>query len=664
MIPIRYTRNSFLRAMCVVYLFAFISFYIQIPGLYGNNGILPVKSLLENSKHKTFSAKVHYQPTLLWLAPYLGLDTQYALDVLSLLGSFLAFTGFVSQKICTIPLFAGLWSLYFSLYQVGQVFVTSQWDDLLLEAGFLCLLVAPLLPSRRNGSRISPKDNISFWLVKWLLFRFLVTSGIVKFISGCPKWWDLSALTYHFQSSVLPTPLSWYAHHLPVWILRLSAVFTNVSGILLPFLFFVPIRGIRITSFAIQIFLQIFIVLTGNYNFVNMLVVTLLISLLDDSFFFGKTKKSDGVFRSVLSIVALLIIPLCVIALVSVLYTFTLTNDMEVNAKIAFSKDQFNNAIKNMVAPTIIIGITSLSLTSLRAMVNTIRSDKAGFSKFLGMVSTLFYSIMAIVIFAGSTVPLQSLHKSTNYTINHPLRTVYNRLGKLHALNSYGNLFTKMTGVDGGRLEIILEGAASIEGPWSELNFMYKPGNVNHSLPFVAPYSPRLDWQLWWAAQSTYDKQPWLLSLAHRILTGKTEVLALLDHSHSRNSPPKYLRAQLYRYQFTEWSQRETQTWWRRTLISEYMPAYARDSPALVDYLSARNLLPAVTPSASTSSRGAGAVDDLTAQLLPWWRKALDPIRSLTGYLEATLLLWSVFTAGCAIITTTSGGGSKSGRRN
>lgn len=62
-------------------------------GLYGDNGVLPAKSVLENSKHKTWSAKVHYQPTLLWLAPYLGLDTNYALDVLALLGAFLAFTG-------------------------------------------------------------------------------------------------------------------------------------------------------------------------------------------------------------------------------------------------------------------------------------------------------------------------------------------------------------------------------------------------------------------------------------------------------------------------------------------------------------------------------------------------------------------------------------------
>lgn len=69
-------------------------------GLYGDNGILPARSLLENSKHKTFSDKVHYQPTLLWLAPYLGLDVGYALDLLALLGTFLAFTGYKFLFFC------------------------------------------------------------------------------------------------------------------------------------------------------------------------------------------------------------------------------------------------------------------------------------------------------------------------------------------------------------------------------------------------------------------------------------------------------------------------------------------------------------------------------------------------------------------------------------
>jgi len=41
-----------------------------------------------------------------------------------------------------------------------------------------------------------------------------------------------------------------------------------------------------------------------------------------------------------------------------------------------------------------------------------------------------------------------------------------------------------MTGVD-GRPEVVIEGSDSIEGPWKEYEFLYKPGNVNNSLPFV-----------------------------------------------------------------------------------------------------------------------------------------------------------------------------------
>lgn len=75
-----------------------------------------------------------------------------------------------------------------------------------------------------------------------------------------------------------------------------------------------------------------------------------------------------------------------------------------------------------------------------------------------------------------------------------------------------------------------------------------------------------------------------------------------------------------------------------RQKVGDYFPAYTKDSPALVDYLKARNLLP-------TSSKHI---------VNPIWKQILDAVRYVTGHLEATLLLWSVFTAGCAIITTSA----------
>lgn len=78
--------------------------------------------------------------------------------------------------------------------------------------------------------------------------------------------------------------------------------------------------------------------------------------------------------------------------------------------------------------------------------------------------------------------------------------------------------------------------------------------------------------------------------------------------------------------------------WWTREKVAEYFPAYTKDSPPLVDYLKARNLLPLV------SKTPVNAV----------WKRILDSIRYITSHMEATLLLWSIFTAGCAVITTSA----------
>ncbi|GLG99407.1 Lipase maturation factor [Gryllus bimaculatus] len=494
MTAIRYTRNLFLRGMSIVYLFAFTSLYIQIPGLYGSNGILPARTQLD-SKASTLTARIHNKPTLLWLAPYMGLDTEYMMDVLALFGVFLAFTGLISQKFCTAPMFAGLWSLYYSLYQVGQTFMWFQWDLLLLEAGFLCILVAPLRyrpVSRRRPTPLPPSDPIAFWMVRWLLFRLMFSSGVVKLTSGCPTWWSLSALSIHFQSQCIPTPLAWYSHHLPEWILKLSTVAANVIEMGIPFLFFFPLRGVRISAFYVQ-------------------------------------------------------------------------------------------------------------------------------------------------------VPFSHLHPAANNTVVPAFRTWHSRLDHLHLTNSYG-LFRRMTGVD-GRPEVILEGSNHIEGPWKEYNFLYKPGNVNSTPPFVAPHQPRLDWQMWFAALGTYHQNPWLMGLTYRLLNGQPEVLQLLDSSKNPfpNKPPKYIKASLYHYQYTPWNQRWSEAWWTRSKQSEYLPIFSRDHPPLLEYLRKLKILS----------------DEIKEPpVVPWLKYVLDRLRFLFSQVEPSILLWSIFSAGC-VINLTSGTGRK-----
>lgn len=105
--------------------------------------------------------------------------------------------------------------------------------------------------------------------------------GIVKLTSGCPHWWGLTALDIHFESQCLPTPLAWYAHHLPKWFLRLSVVGTLVVEIALPFLFFVPIKNLRWFTFISQVcFLFIFLFIF-KYLFANLYIKFELNAFLD-----------------------------------------------------------------------------------------------------------------------------------------------------------------------------------------------------------------------------------------------------------------------------------------------------------------------------------------------------------------------------------------------
>ncbi len=135
-------------------------------------------------------------------------------------------------------------------------------------------------------------------------------------------------------------------------------------------------------------------------------------------------------------------------------------------------------------------------------------------------------------------------------------------------VNSYG-LFAVMTT---SRPEIVLEGSND-KITWGEYGFKYKPGEVQRRPAWVAPHQPRLDWQMWFAALGSYRNNPWILEFEYRVLEGSPDVLGLLDGNPFPSAPPRYLRAQLYEYRFTTWSERrQTGAWWHRQLLGPYLP--------------------------------------------------------------------------------------------
>jgi lipase maturation factor 1 len=155
------------------------------------------------------------------------------------------------------------------------------------------------------------------------------------------------------------------------------------------------------------------------------------------------------------------------------------------------------------------------------------------------------------------------------------LNTALRYTAPLQIVNTYG-LFAVMTTE---RIEIILEGSADGE-TWQPYEFKYKPGDVKRAPAWVAPHQPRLDWQMWFAALSNYQANPWFASLTLRLLEGSPEVAGLLESNPFPRQPPRYIRATAYEYTFTDReTRRRTGAWWKREQRGSYLPAVGLRPP-------------------------------------------------------------------------------------
>ncbi|XP_028823280.1 lipase maturation factor 2a isoform X2 [Denticeps clupeoides] len=562
---------------------------VDLAGLYGNEGLLPARWMLRPSG-KGLWEQLRDTPTLLWLGPRLGLDTQQGMELLALAGTAVSLLAALSPVLRGCGVYLILWVTYLSLYQVGQVFLYFQWDSLLLEVGFLSVLVAPVnLPLGFWRGRFH--DNIMLWLVRWLLFRLMFASGVVKLTSRCPTWWGLTALTYHYETQCIPTPLAWFAHQLPVWWQKLSVVGTFVIEIPVPFLFFSPIRRHRLSAFYLQVFLQGLIILSGNYNFFNLLTITLCFSLLDDEhidFLLCRHRKNNVKQSAVWTWCSWLGVcvefGVYVLLLYWTIICFNLHWDGgEVSSKTGFTFHQFNAFLKQVMVPIIWMGVLSLTWEVVTSMFKCACVRGVCLRLWTTLQWGLF-SAAAASIFTISLVPFTFVEVHASSSLWPGVRRLYEMTERLHVANSYG-LFRRMTGV-GGRPEVIVEG--SVDGrSWAEIEFMYKPGNVSAAPAFVAPHQPRLDWQLWFAALGPHSQSPWFSSLLQRLLQGKPDVIRLVQTDTSRypfsSAPPAYLRARRYKYRFTG---PQEDGWWRRTYVEEFYPVVQLGDPFLEKMLS------------------------------------------------------------------------------
>jgi len=177
-------------------------------------------------------------------------------------------------------------------------------------------------------------------------------------------------------------------------------------------------------------------------------------------------------------------------------------------------------------------------------------------------------SAVSVVLIALGLVQLAATLGITG-GLPEPVASINFGVETLHLVSRYG-LFAVMTT---SRPEIIIEGSDDAEN-WKAYEFPYKPGDVNRHLPWVAPYQPRLDWQMWFAALSNYQNNPWFAQVLLRLLEGSPDVLKLLATNPFPDKPPRFVRARTYDYHYTDApTRRKTGAIWTRTELGEYFPA-------------------------------------------------------------------------------------------
>ena len=265
--------------MGLIYLIAFLSLTVQVRGLIGQDGILPAGEFMTAARTWAGTQQIGIDrfrvlPTLFWASTSDGV-----LQGTCLAGAALAVL--LMAGIAPVVLLPLLWVGYLSLVVVGRVFLWYQWDILLLEAGSLAIFIAPLVWRHSLGRPIEP-PRIALWLLWWLLFRLMFESGVVKLASGDATWRGLTALTFHYDTQPLPTPVAWYMHQLPRWFQRGSTAAVLGIELAFPWLIFTP-RRLRLVACAILVWFQGLIWLTGNYTFFNLLTMALSVLLVDDA---------------------------------------------------------------------------------------------------------------------------------------------------------------------------------------------------------------------------------------------------------------------------------------------------------------------------------------------------------------------------------------------
>jgi len=518
-------RWLFLRALGIIYFSAFYSLLVQIRGLLGPDGLLPAGLYLKAVAQDMGSLRYWYAPTLLWFS-----SSDPALMVLC--GAGLIASVLLVLNVWPRAMLVICFVLFLSFVAAAQDFSGYQSDGMLLSSGFISIFFAPR-GFRPGWDETEPPSRASWFLLQLVWFSIYFESGLAKYFGGDPSWRDFTAMDQYYQNGPLPTWIGWYAAQLPQRFHAATVVFTIVVELLLVWMVFLP-RRFRIACFFVVTPLQIGIILTANYAFLNYLVLALGFLLLDDRFLVGFVpQKWIAAVRANLEQVA----P----AKKETIVGLNLSVQSGAPLDVSTEEPHANTA-------------PSLTIRA-RQLASAVDVWMAAI-----LLAWIFYAnVFLLIDRAFRALPL-------------PAKPVA-LLEPFRVADQYG-LFGRMTW---RRYEIEFQGSDDGEH-WTTYPFRYKPQDPARAPGIYAPYQARFEWNLWFASLGQWRGDPWVVRAEQCLLSNDQDVLALFASNPFAAAPPKQVRAVLWQYWFTDLvTKRSTGMWWRRQLLGLYAPSLERE---------------------------------------------------------------------------------------
>lgn len=450
------------RGVGLSYLIAFLVALNQFKPLAGENGLYPVRRFLDRIPFKKSPSLFYwkYSDSFFTIIAWTGIF----FSILAVFGISDMGPIWFSMLIWLL-----LWVLYQSIVNVGQIFWGYGWESLLLEAGFYVIFLGPL------HYEVS---ILVIFILRWLVFRVEFGAGLIK-MRGDSCWRELTCMNHHHETQPMPNPLSWLFHNLPEGYHKFETLGNHFVQLVAVWFVFFPQPFASIASLMIM-GTQFYLIVSGNYSWLNWMTLVLATSGLSDSF-----------LQSIIS-----------------------------------------------------ISIPATTATPLWFWILII-----------------IFAVAVIWISKGPVMNMISPSQKMNFSFN-----------SIHLVNTYGAFGS----VTRNRNEIVIEGTTDKEirkeTEWKAYEFKGKPTDPSRMPPQIAPYHCRLDWQMWFAAMRGIRNAPWLVKLIKRFLQDDKPTLKLIKTNPFEEKPPTYIRARLFRYEFTNFKEKnESGNWWKREFLSPYL---------------------------------------------------------------------------------------------